>query len=161
MKQYKVGMYAGAFNPLHNGHVHCIQEALDVCEEVYVVLCATTHDEIQAGIRKEWIEEEFKENPHVHVVIQEEDIIDKSLYDWSKAGLEVKEKIGVPISVLFMGLEYKGKPTVFKQIFKESQLYFFDRTIIPISSTMIREDYETYKAYLPLSVLNYFENKRK
>lgn len=36
--KYKVGMYGGKFLPMHKGHVHCINEALTVCEKLYVIL---------------------------------------------------------------------------------------------------------------------------
>ena len=35
---FKVGMYGGKFLPMHRGHIHCISEALNVCEKLYVIL---------------------------------------------------------------------------------------------------------------------------
>ena len=36
--QYKRGMYGGAFDPLHTGHLNCMVQAASRCEELYIVL---------------------------------------------------------------------------------------------------------------------------
>jgi HTH-type transcriptional repressor of NAD biosynthesis genes len=40
--QYKVGLYGGCFDPLHLGHVDCIFQAANRCEELYIVLVVST-----------------------------------------------------------------------------------------------------------------------
>ena len=42
--KYKVGMYGGAFNPLHLGHVDCIMKAAAQCEELYIVISYRDND---------------------------------------------------------------------------------------------------------------------
>ena len=37
-KKYKVGMYGGAFNPLHLGHLECMIKAAALCEELFIVI---------------------------------------------------------------------------------------------------------------------------
>ena len=36
--RYKRGMYGGAFDPLHTGHLNCMVQAASQCEELYIVL---------------------------------------------------------------------------------------------------------------------------
>ena len=37
-KLFKIGMYGGAFCPMHLGHLHCVEVASKECEKVYLIL---------------------------------------------------------------------------------------------------------------------------
>ena len=39
-KKYEAGMYGGKFLPMHKGHIHCLETALDMCEKVYLIMFA-------------------------------------------------------------------------------------------------------------------------
>jgi HTH-type transcriptional repressor of NAD biosynthesis genes len=55
-KTYAVGLVVGKFAPLHNGHVHLVQQALDRCERVVII--SYTNPELpgyQAEHREAWL----------------------------------------------------------------------------------------------------------
>ena len=55
-KKYKVGMYGGAFNPLHLGHLECIIKAAGMCDELYIVISFRENEtDVPLKIKIRWI----------------------------------------------------------------------------------------------------------
>ncbi len=155
----KVGMYGGTFNPLHLGHVNALIEASTMCNKLYVVLCYSTKaNEINHKERFKWLKQVTSDMENVEVIEIEDNNIDKENYDWSKGAIEIKKKIGKLIDIVFAGDDYKGK-NIFEILYPESEIYYFDRKIINISSTKIRRNPYNNFQYLPKPVQKYYLKK--
>lgn len=56
-RQYASGMYGGKFMPMHVGHLHCLERALELCDTVYLILFinGTQEQEIAASDDREML----------------------------------------------------------------------------------------------------------
>ena len=102
--RYKVGMYGGSFNPLHLGHVDCIIQAANMCEELYIVLSVgTNRGEIDYRVRYRWLYQLTKHIGNVSIIMLEDDTASKEDYNedcWDADAKKVKEQIGKPIDIV-------------------------------------------------------------
>ncbi len=139
--KYKCGMYGGSFNPLHMGHVSCILQSANRCEQLIIVISSgTERDEIDVRIRYRWIYTLTKHLPHVRIMILEDDAPTKAAYSediWQADAEKVKAFAGMPIDAVFCGSDY-GKDSMWAKCYPEAELVIFPRN--GISSTEIRRD---------------------
>ena len=157
---YKVGMYGGSFNPMHNGHLKCIIKAACMCERLYIVLnIGTKREEIDYKIRYRWLYQATKHIGNVKIIILKDDCEKKSDYtlERSKEDSEfVKREIGEPIDIVFCGSDYDAD-SFWNVNYPDSEFYVFERD--GISSTQIRENIYDHWDWLPNFVKPYFVKK--
>lgn len=155
----KVGMYGGSFNPLHQGHVNDIIEASNMCEKLYVVLSySLNRNEISYKERFKWLKQITDDMPNVEIIAVEDRDNSKETYDWQKGADDIKKAIGNDINIVFCGDDYKEK-NIYESLYSNSKIYYFDRGVVNISSTQIREDPYLYMEYLPKVVQSYYTKK--
>ncbi len=156
---YKVGMYGGSFNPLHLGHVNDIVMASNQCEKLYIVLSVTDDPkEIDHRERYMWLKNVTQHMNNVEVVEIFDNNKSKDTYDWDAGARDVRNIIGKPINAVFAGDDYKGK-NVWEKLYPESEVVYFPRDVINISSTKIRNNPYKYYDYLPKIVQKYYVKK--
>ena len=63
-----------------------------------------------------------------------------------------------PIDVVFCGNDYEGQ-NIFEKLYPESDIVYFDRNIVPISSTEIRKNPIKYWKYIPEICRHYYTKK--
>lgn len=160
--QYKVGMYGGSFDPLHIGHIDVIIKAASQCEKLYVVLSySEKRDNIPMEYRYRWIRNSFRHMDNIEIILLEDEATDKSDYNtgdyWEKGRDYVLSQIGTDVDVVFCGSDYMGTNR-YESLYNCNVVYF-DRNIIPVSSSAIRSNpFENWE-YIPEICRPYYTEK--
>lgn len=158
--QYNVGMYGGCFNPLHLGHVDCIIQAANMCQELYIVLSVgNNRGEINYRVRYRWLYQLTKHIGNVKIITLFDDAATKADYTeeyWDNDAKKVKEQIGKPIDIVFCGDDY-DENSFWNKCYPESEIYFFPRN--GISSTEIRKNPYKRWDWIPNVVKPFFVKK--
>lgn len=152
--RYKVGMYGGSFDPLHIGHLHDIIRAASMCEELYIMISwCEGRESTSKELRYRWIWNNIKHLPNCKIMLVEDEAVSKEEYNtdyyWEKGAQDIKDMIGKPIDAVFCGTDYYGTGRFESLYCPESEVIYFDRSEVPISSTELRFDvYENWQ-YIP------------
>ncbi len=164
MYKYKVGMYGGSFDPLHVGHIHNMIRAAAVCDELYVMISwCEGRETTSKELRYRWILNSTRHLPNVKIIMVEDTAISKEAYNrddyWEKGAQDIKNIIGKPIDVVFCGSDYKGTDRFESLYCPESEVVYFDREEVPVSSTQIRDCPTKYWNYIPKVCRDYYTKK--
>ena len=158
--QYKVGLYGGCFDPLHLGHVDCIFQAANRCEELYIVLVVSTKvKQIDYRIRYRWLYQLTEHIGNVKILLLEDHCNEKSEYtpDAAKADCEyIKVTIGKPIDAVFCGSDY-DKDSFWGVCYPQSDFVSFPRN--EMSSTQLRKNPYAHWDWIPTIARPYFVKK--
>ena len=162
--RYKVGMYGGSFDPLHLGHISDIIKAAAVCEELYIVISwCEGRESTSKEMRYRWILNCTKHLPHVKILLVEDKAVSKEEYNtdyfWEKGARDIKRAIGKPIDAVFCGSDYRGTNRFESLYGPESEVVYFDREEVPISSTEIRAWASAHWDYIPDVCKDYYTRK--
>ena len=155
----KIGMYGGSFDPLHTGHVQCIEKASGMCDRLYVVLShCRVRDHYPVEIRYRWLMQTVGRMKNVQVILLEDAAPTKEAYDrgayWEEGRDRILSRIGAPVDVVFCGSDYHG--TNRYETLYGCEVICFDRGQTAISSSAIRENPLRHWDMLPEAVRPYF-----
>jgi len=145
-KKYKVGMVIGRFQPFHCGHQRVIEEALEVCNTVIVVIGSAQesrvfHNPLTAQERENMIRDcfydELELNPNcikfLHLADREDVSNDAS---WGEYVMnEIEHKFHVSPGVVFEGYE-SARQDWYDSL--DITVVQISRNIIPISGAELR-----------------------
>ena len=158
--KYKVGMYGGAFNPLHLGHVDCIMKAAAQCEELYIVISYRDNDtDIDVRIKYRAIYTLTKHIGNVKIILLPDTLNTKEEYTkeyWDEDCSKVREQIGKKIDVVFCGSDY-DETSFWNICYPESEFVVFPRD--RYNSTAIREDIYGHWDWLSNAIKPYYVKK--
>ena len=162
--RYKVGMYGGSFDPLHLGHISDIIKAASVCEELYIVISwCEGRESTSKELRYRWILNSTRHLPNVHILLIEDNAVSKEVYNtdyyWEKGAQDIKTAIGKPIDAVFCGSDYLGTNRFESLYCPESEVVYYDRAEVPISSTDIRAWASKHWDYIPTVCKDYYTRK--
>lgn len=159
-KKYKVGMYGGAFCPLHLGHLTCMIKAAALCERLYIVISYRNHpSDIDVKVKIRWVYQLTKHLGNIEILTLEDTLDNKEDYTeeyWQQDCVYVKQQIGTRIDVVFCGNDY-DEGSFWNQCYQESELIIFPRS--QYNSTAIREDIYGHWDWMPQIVRSHFVKK--
>ena len=162
--RYKVGMYGGSFDPLHLGHISDIIKAASVCEELYIVISwCQGRESTSKELRYRWILNSTRHLPNVRILLVEDKAVSKEVYNtdyfWEKGARDIKDAIGKPIDAVFCGSDYLGTNRFESLYGPESEVIYYDRAEVPVSSTDIRGWAGKHWDYVPAVCRDYYARK--
>ncbi|MCR5227209.1 MAG: AAA family ATPase [Eubacterium sp.] len=159
-KKYKVGMYGGAFNPLHLGHLECMIKAAGLCEELYIVISYRENEtDVPLKVKIRWVHQLTKHIGNVKIIPLEDKLTNKEDYVealWQEDCKKVKERIGKTINVVFCGSDY-DENSFWNKCYEDADFIVLPRN--EYSSTEIRKDIYGHWDWMPHIVRSYFTKK--
>lgn len=161
--KYKVGMYGGSFDPLHIGHIHDIIKAASLCDTLYIIISwCEGRESTSKELRYRWILNSCKHLNNIKLFLLEDQAKSKEEYNtdyyWKNGAKDIKNLIGKPIEAVFCGSDYKGTNR-FESLYPESEVVYFERKEVPISSTEIRDNSDLWWDYIPAVCKSYYTKK--
>lgn len=150
------GMLLGKFMPPHLGHKYLVDFALERVDELTVLVCSLPTEPIPGALRYEWMREMFPTARVLHVdeVVPQEPSEHRDF--WSIWHDLIRGRISVGPDYVFASEEY-GYPLA-KILGATFVPVDVERRAVPISATMIREDWRRHADFLPEVVRRWFEN---
>lgn len=146
MYNKKVGFTIGKFAPLHKGHQFLVETALKEMDEVYVVIYDTDIINISVKQRAQWIKKLY---PKVKIIYAYNS---PKKYGLDKESVKIQMDYlsnlikGIPVTHFYSSELYGEKVANYLNI--ENRLVDLERKNIPISATLIRNDYIKERKYI-------------
>lgn len=148
------GFILGKFMPLHRGHCHLIQTAVDTCNEVTVLVCSLPTEPIDGNIRYEWVKKAFPTVNVIHFkeVVPQEPLEHPQFWDiWTDI---VKRHHPEKIDFVFSSEDYGYQ--LAECVGAKHILVDKERRIYPVSGTLVRNNTLEVWGYIPNHVKPYF-----
>ena len=143
----KIGLTLGKYAPLHAGHMHVFETALQEVDELYVLIYQSSITTIPLNIRAQWIRDLF---PQIHVIEAwdgPEGYSNDRAFEIEQENYIIQKLNGVKISH-FYSSEFYGAHV-------STALNAIDRRVdesrlqVPISATMIRANTFQNRKFIP------------
>lgn len=156
------GLVLGKFHPLHAGHIGLIRFAMERCDRLFVLVCASDRETIPGDTRLRWVLESVADLPGVQPVLlnyTEDELPNTSLSsrDVSKVWADKISVLLPEIGVIFSSERYGD---YLAEMLQCQHLYYDrDRIKYPISATQLRSDLFKNWRFLAEAARPYFVKK--
>lgn len=162
-KRFKNGLVLGKFMPLHNGHLHLINTAIEQCDIVYVMICSLDTEPINGSLRWSWLKMIYNNNKNVVIIHcedenpqnpEEADSVDSFYYNFWLPSVynRIKE-----LDVVFTSENYGDEFAKYLKV--EHVLVDLDRVTHPVSGTAIRNNPFANWEHIPDDVKSFFTKR--
>lgn len=161
--EYEEGWLTGKFGILHMGHINYIHHAATLCKKLTVVLSHSdkrfSDPRLSLRNRKLWLQETFKDMPHIKIVHVDETEVPEYPNGWPQWSELVRGVIGDKTNVIFTS--EPGDVEGYNKWFPDHVVHLVDpeRSEFNISATMIRENLTKHWGMLPTVVRRSFVTK--
>jgi HTH-type transcriptional regulator, transcriptional repressor of NAD biosynthesis genes len=156
------GFVFGKFLPFHLGHKVLIEFGASNCDELTVLVCASSNESVSSTVRSQWISETFLANPNIKVSTYQYDESElpntsESSRDVSKIWAKEFSKLLPDMNVLFTSEPYGAYVARYMGI--RNVPFDNGRNAVSISGSDLRESLHDNWNFLPNSVKPYFQKK--
>ena len=162
-KRFDKGLVLGKFMPVHNGHLHLIDTAIEQCEIVYVMVCSLKSEPINGKLRWSWLQMIYSGYKNVRIIHCEDEnpqkpeecaSVDDFYYDYWVPS--VYNRIN-SLDVVFTSEEYGDEFAEYLQV--EHVLVDLERKKHPVSGTLVRNDAFAMWEHIPDVVKSFFTKR--
>ena len=159
-KRFNKGLVLGKFMPVHNGHLHLIDTAIEQCEIVYVMICSIKSEPIDGKLRYYWLKEIYKGYNNVEIIHCEDEnpqkpeecsSVDDFYNDYWLPS--VYNRIN-SLNAVFTSEEYGDEFAEYLQV--DHVLVDLERKKYPVSGTLVRNNAFDMWDYIPDIVKQYY-----
>lgn len=146
------GFVFGKFMPFHKGHEAMIRFALSHCDAVSVLVCCSNLETLPAAVRQSWVEDTFRDEPRVRVLVYQYD--ESELPNTSETSASVSAVWAKQFKLLFPDHNIVVTSEPYGDLVAEymgiTHIPFdMQKNQYPVSATKIRANLPATWAYLP------------
>ena len=156
-KQYQKGFVLGKFLPPHHGHLYMIGSAMELCEELTVLVCTIRKEPIDGALRFHWMKELLPQARVIHVTDEVPSYPHEDVNFWEIWTRLLTREIDPATEVFFSSEDYGFE--VAERLGISHVMIDKDRTSVPVSGTVIRNEPHTYWEYIPDIIKPHFVKK--
>lgn len=152
----------GKFMPFHKGHEQLINFALQHCDHLTVLVCASDQELLPAEVRQAWLRETYAGQENIEIRVLE--YLESELPNTSETSLAVSEVWAdvfrqlLPECQLVVTSEPYGE-LVAARMGIRYLLFDIARAAVPVSASAIRQNPAAHWQFLPASVKPYYVRK--
>ncbi len=156
------GFVFGKYLPFHKGHEELIRFALERCDSLIVIVCCSDKENIGKATRTGWVRDTFLDSTKIQIIgldYEENKLPNSSVSSrkvskiWAEKFLELLPDV----NVVFTSEKYGDYLAEYMNI--NHILFDENRSLIPISATIIRENILMNWHFLPNSVKAFYQKK--
>ncbi len=144
MKKYKNGLVLGKMYPLHLGHLHLIDTAIENCDHVHIIISHNKTQSIPGDVRYQGLKKKYQNNPNV--TVYQFDDTGLPQHDYECDTLEEFYSYWIPqvynlveeLDVVFTSEDYGDGFAEYLGV--EHFLVDKERKTVPVSGTEVREN---------------------
>ncbi len=153
-KKYKKGFVLGKFMPLHKGHLFMIHSAMELVDELTVLVCSIQKEPIDGELRFLWMKDSVPGAKIIHVTDEVPSYPHEHIDFWEIWTNLLKREIDSETEVFFSSENYGDE--VAERLGIKHELIDLQRLTIPISGTEIRKAPYKHWDFIPDAVKPYF-----
>jgi NadR type nicotinamide-nucleotide adenylyltransferase len=148
------GFLLGKFMPPHAGHLHLIDEAAKRCDELTILVCTLARDPIPGDFRFRWMLELRGQHRLVHVTDEVPSYPEEHPRFWEIWEDLLRRVLPADVDVVFTSESYGDE--IARRLDIQHVPIDPERTAVPVSATMIREDPFANWRWIPPPVRPWF-----